>query len=128
MESNNLNALLKGRTLLLEIKSDDSEYRTWIELSLQNAMKPKHPFRTDNYAMISTSPYTNPCKLEDAAFKLRISKFLASDIENEYDPSYDGVGDYIFIESPEKLLEQLKLNNISLCDFVDSSKVEEYPL
>lgn len=128
MENKNLNALLQGRILLLETSADEDEHITWIELSLQDEIKPKYPFRTEHYAMKGMSPYANSCKPEDAAFKLRISIFLRTDIENEYDPSYDGVGDYIFIESLDKLLDYLKLRNINLHEFVDSSKVEGYPL
>lgn len=128
MENKNLNALLQGRILLLEIRSKDDEHITWVELSLQDEMKPNYPFRTDNYAMIGASSYANFCRPEDAAFKLRTSTFLMSDIENECDPSYDRVGDYIFIESLDKLIGYLIINNINLNDFIDSSKVDEYPL
>lgn len=82
MKNKNIDALLRGRTLLLEITHDDVGYRTWIELSLQHNLRPDYPFRTGSYAMLENSPYSNCCVLDIAAFKLRKSSFLASDIEN----------------------------------------------
>lgn len=128
MESKNLNALLQGRILLLETSAEEDEHITWVELSLQDEIKPPYPFRTDHYAMKGMSPYANSCKPEDAAFKLRTSVFLKSDINNEYEPSYDNVGDYILIESMSELLEYLEMHNMNLNDFVDSSSIEGYPL
>ncbi|WP_234300454.1 hypothetical protein [Rahnella aceris] len=128
MKNKSIDALLRGRTLLLEITSDNETYRAWIELSLQDKLKPSYPFRTDSYAMLGHSPYSGYCDLDSAAFKLRKSSFLASDIENEFDPSYDGVENYIEINTLDELNKYLDDNNLSLDDFVDSSDVDDYPL
>jgi hypothetical protein len=128
MKNKNIDALLRGRTLLLEIASDNEICRTWLELSLQDKLKPSYPFRIDDYAMLGYSPYSNYCDLDSAAFKLRKSSFLVSDIENKFDPSYDDVGDYLEINTVDELNKYLDDNNLSLDNFVDSSGVNDYPL
>ena len=128
MKNKNFDALLRGRTLLLEITSDNEICRTWLELSLQDKLKPSYPFRIDDYAMLGHSPYSNCCDLDSAAFKLRKSSFLVSDIENEFDPSYDDVGDYMEINTVDELNKYLDDNDLSLDKFVDSSDVNDYPL
>ncbi|EHB41267.1 hypothetical protein SEENIN0B_01118 [Salmonella enterica subsp. enterica serovar Infantis str. SARB27] len=63
-----------------------------------------------------------------AAFKLRKSSFLASDIENYFDPSYEMVGNYIKLNTIDDLIIYLGENKLSIDDFVDSSQVDDYPL
>ena len=128
MKHKNIDYLLRGRTLLLEVASDSINYRTWVELSLLDELKPIYPFRTDSYAMLGNSPYSNYCDYDLAAFKLRKSSFLASDIENDLEPSYDMVGDYIKLNTVDDLIEYLDENKLSIDDFVDSSYVDDYPL
>ncbi|WP_225975673.1 hypothetical protein [Kosakonia cowanii] len=125
---NNLNKLLSGKTLLKEISPLMPEYRTWVEISLTDELKPSYPFRVDDYAMIGRSPYANQCNKEDAKFKIRISSFLESDIDNEYDPSYDYVGKYETIASLNQLEIKLSDLQVSLEEFIDSSEDDEYPL
>ncbi|WP_338804619.1 hypothetical protein WDV76_04530 [Xenorhabdus griffiniae] len=125
---NNINALLSGRTLLAEIQPKKEEDRSWIEISLQDELKPSYPFRTEPYAMLARSPYANKCDESNAKFKLRISSFLASDIENGFDPSYDSVGDYIKFNSLIELENYLNSINVMLDSFVDSSDDDDYPL
>jgi hypothetical protein len=128
MKNENIDTLLRGRTLLLEVTPDDVDCRTWIELSLQDNLKPDYPFRTESYAMLGNSPYSNSCDLDIAAFKLRKSSFLASDIENEFDPSYDGVGDYLNLDTFDELIKYLAENQFNIDFFTDSSNVDDYPL
>ncbi|WP_249357062.1 hypothetical protein [Citrobacter sp. wls827] len=128
MKHKNIDYLLRGRTLLLEVASDSIDYRTWVELSLLDELKPIYPFRTDNYAMLGNSTYSNYCEYDMAAFKLRKSSFLVSDIENDYDPSYDMVGDYIKLNTVDDLIKYLDENKLSIDDFIDSSHVDDYPL
>ncbi|WP_312605766.1 hypothetical protein, partial [Kosakonia cowanii] len=68
------------------------------------------------------------CNKEDAKFKIRISSFLESDIDNEYDPSYDYVGKYETIASLNQLEIKLSDLQVSLEEFIDSSEDDEYPL
>ncbi|XUA20895.1 hypothetical protein ACQVA2_09105 [Citrobacter sp. OP27] len=128
MKNKSIDALLRGRVLLLEITPDNETCRAWIELSLQDRLKPPYPFRTDDYAILGRSPYSGYCELDSAVFKLRKSSFLVSDIENEFDPSYDGAENYIEIHSLDELNKYLDDNNLYLEDFVDSSDVDDYPL
>ncbi|WP_254656583.1 hypothetical protein [Salmonella enterica] len=128
MKHKNIDSLLRGRTLLLEVVSDSIDYRTWIEVSLLDELKPTYPFRTDSYAMLGNSPYSNCCDYNMAAFKLRKSSFLASDIENYFDPSYEMVGNYIKLNTIDDLIIYLGENKLSIDDFVDSSQVDDYPL
>ncbi|HFQ7061202.1 hypothetical protein [Citrobacter freundii] len=128
MKHKNIDYLLRGRTLLLEVTSDSIDCRTWVELSLLDELKPIYPFRTDNYAMLGNSPYSNYCEYDMAAFKLRKSSFLVSDIENDFDPSYDMVGEYIKLNTVDDLIKYLDENKLSIDDFIDSSHVDDYPL
>lgn len=125
---NNLNKLLSGKILLKEIIPLIPGYRTWVEISLIDELKPSYPFRVDEYAMIGCSPYANECSKDEAKFKLRISSFLASDIDNEYDPSYDHVGKYEIIVSLNELQTRLSTLHINLEQFISSSEDDEYPL
>lgn len=120
--------LLRGRTLLKELKLDNGEYRAWLEISLKDDLKPAYPFRIEPYAMIGQSPYSNICDESNAKFKVRISYFLAEDIANSFDPSYDEVGKYINLNSMEELFDYLIKNNFKLDDFIDSSDADDYPL
>ncbi|MBS5774018.1 MAG: hypothetical protein KHW84_13365 [Enterobacter cloacae] len=104
------------------------EYRTWVEVSLKDELKPSYPLRVDAYAMVGHSPYFNQSNKEDSKFKIRISSFLSSDIENEYDPSYKYVGRYEEISSIDELKTRLSNLNINLEEFVDSSQDTAYPL
>lgn len=128
MKHKNIDHLLRGRTLLLEVASDSIDYRTWVEVSLVDELKPIYPFRTDSYAMLGNSPYSNYCDYDKAAFKLRKSSFLASDIKNDFDPSYDMVGNYIKLNTVDDLIRYLDENKLSIDNFVDSSHVDDYPL
>ncbi|EHL2022076.1 hypothetical protein K2C98_002882 [Shigella flexneri] len=125
---NNLNTLLSGKVLLKEISPLMPGYRTWIEISLIDELKPSYPFRLDEYAMIGHSPYANECNKDEAKFKLRISSFLASDIDNEYVPSYDYVGKYEIIASLNELKTRLSTLHVNLEQFINSSEDDEYPL
>lgn len=125
---NNLDILLSGKCLFKEINPLKDGCKTWVELSLQDNLKPVYPFRTEPYAMIGQASYANKCNKDKARFKLRVSSFLASDIENEYDPSYDFVGKYECIDSLDELGVYLKNIGLELDDFIDSSKDDEYPL
>lgn len=125
---NNLNKLLSGKILLKEISPLMSGYRTWVEISLIDELKPAYPFRVDEYAMIGRSPYANECSKDEAKFKLRISSFLASDIDNEYDPSYEHVGKYEIIVSLNELQTRLSTLHVNLEQFINSSEDDEYPL
>ncbi|EOT2536562.1 hypothetical protein ACLB80_001355, partial [Shigella flexneri] len=102
--------------------------RTWIEISLIDELKPSYPFRLEEYAMIGHSPYANECNKDEAKFKLRISSFLASDIDNEYDPSYDYVGKYEIIASLNELKTRLSTLHVNLEQFINSSEDDEYTL
>ncbi|MFP1764040.1 hypothetical protein [Lonsdalea quercina] len=128
MENKNLINLLQGKTLIKEFNEGDDDYRSWIELSLQDDLKPRYPFRTEPGAMLGGSPYSNSCNESDAKFKLRVSQFLAEDIENELDPSYDRVGSYTYIDSLDELVKQLSKYGVELEDFVEINKVDDYPL
>lgn len=128
MKHKNIDYLLRGRTLLLEVTSDSIDYRTWLEVSLLNELKPIYPFRTESYAMLGSSPYSNYCDYDIAAFKLRKSSFLSSDLDNNLDPSYEMVGDYIKLNTVADLIKYLDENGLPLDDFVDSSNVDDYPL
>ncbi|MEX2940817.1 hypothetical protein [Serratia fonticola] len=125
---NNLDILLSGKCLLKEINSLKDDCRTWVEISLQDNLKPIYPFRTEPYAMVGKSSYANKCDKDEAKFKIRVSSFLSSDIENEYDPSYDFVGKYENIDSLEELDTYLDSIGLKLDDFIDSSRDDEYPL
>lgn len=125
---NNIDKLLSGKTLLREVSPLMPEYRTWVEVSLKDELKPSYPLRVDAYAMVGHSPYFNQSNKEDAKFKIRISSFLSSDIENEYDPSYKYVGRYEEISSIDELKTRLSNLNINLEEFVDSSQDTAYPL
>ncbi|WP_326899388.1 hypothetical protein P8F81_14505 [Kosakonia cowanii] len=124
----NIDKLLSGKTLLREVSPLMPEYRTWVEVSLKDELKPSYPLRVDAYAMVGHSPYFNQSNKEDAKFKIRISSFLSSDIENEYDPSYKYVGRYEEISSIDELKTRLSNLNINLEEFVDSSQDTAYPL
>ncbi|WP_245956763.1 hypothetical protein [Edaphovirga cremea] len=128
MKHESIDSLLRGRTLLLEVAPEDADYRTWIELSLQDELKPAYPFRTDSYAMLGNSPYSNHCDHNIAAFKLRKSSFFASDIENDFDTSYDKVGSYIKLNTLDELIKYLSENKLLIDDFTDSSNIDDYPL
>ncbi|MHA8115688.1 hypothetical protein ACX122_21860 [Kosakonia cowanii] len=124
----NIDKLLSGKTLLREVSPLMPEYRTWVEVSLKDELKPSYPLRVDAYAMVGHSPYFNKCNKEDAKFKILISSFLSSDIENEYDPSYKYVGRYEEISSIDELKTRLSNLNINLEEFADSSQDTAYPL
>jgi len=124
----NIDKLLSGKTLLREVSPLMPEYRTWVEVSLTDELKPSYPLRVDAYAMVGHSPYFNQCNKEHAKFKIRISPFLSSDIENEYDPSYNYVGRYEEVSSIDELNTRLSNLNINLEEFVDSSQDTAYPL
>lgn len=124
----NIDKLLSGKTLLREVSPLMPEYRTWVEVSLKDELKPSYPLRVDAYAMVGHSPYFNQSNKEDAKFKIRISSFLSSDTENEYDPSYKYVGRYEEISSIDELKTRLSNLNINLEEFVDSSQDTAYPL
>ncbi|MGF6437722.1 hypothetical protein [Kosakonia sp. 1610] len=124
----NIDKLLSGKTLLREVSPLMPEYRTWVEVSLKDELKPSYPLRVDAYAMVGHSPYFNQSNKEDSKFKIRISSFLSSDIENEYDPSYKYVGRYEEISSIDELKTRLSNLNINLEEFVDSSQDTAYPL
>ncbi|EOS9081167.1 hypothetical protein ACQEOJ_000927, partial [Shigella flexneri] len=98
------------------------------EISLIDELKPSYPFRLEEYAMIGHSPYANECNKDEAKFKLRISSFLASDIDNEYDPSYDYVGKYEIIASLNELKTRLSTLHVNLEQFINSSEDDEYTL
>jgi len=127
-KQSNIDLLLRGKTLLKEISIRDPSKRQWIELSLQDELKPSYPFRTEPYAMLGHAKYSNKCNIEDAKFKLRVSSFLAEDIENGYDPSYDEVGEYEYYDSIAKLEERLINYHVGLDGFMDASQDDEYPL
>lgn len=124
----NLKRLLSGKILLKEISPLMPGYRTWAEISLIDELKPSYPFRVDEYAMRGHSPYSKECSKDEAKFKLRISSFLASDIDNEYDPSYDHVGKYEIIASLNELQFRLSTLHVNLEQFINSSEDDEYPL
>ena len=124
----NLKRLLSGKILLKEISPLMPGYRKWAEISLIDELKPSYPFRVDEYAMRGHSPYSNVCSKDEAKFKLRISSFLASDIDNEYDPSYDHVGKYEIIASLNELQIRLSILHVNLEQFINSSEDDEYPL
>ncbi|MEI7409829.1 hypothetical protein [Pectobacterium aroidearum] len=128
MENKNLINLLQGKILIKEFNDGDDDYRSWIELSLQDILKPSYPFRTESGAMLGGSPYSNLCNEFDAKFKLRVSHFLAEDIENELDPSYDRVGNYTYLDSVDELIKKLSEYGVKLESFVDINKVDDYPL
>ncbi|MFJ9989409.1 hypothetical protein ACIQSO_01625 [Pseudomonas putida] len=128
MTSKNLENLLKGKTLLKEVKPETLKDRAWIELSLQDHLIPTYPFRAEPYSMIGHSPYTNQCRIEDARFKTRLNIFNIEEIEQDLDPSYDRLGNFKTLESVDELMEFLNENNLTLEDFIDASSVEEYPL
>lgn len=128
MKYKNIDNLLRGRMFLLEVASGSIDYRTWIEVSLVDELKPIYPSRTDSYAMPGNSPYSNYCDYDRTAFKLRKSSFLASDIENDFDPSYDMVENHIKLNTVDDLIRYLDENKLSIDKFVDSSHVDDYPL
>lgn len=66
---NNIDKLLSGKTLLREVSPLMPEYRTWVEVSLKDELKPSYPLRVDAYAMVGHSPYFNQSNKEDAKFK-----------------------------------------------------------
>ncbi|ENX5421858.1 TPA: hypothetical protein SMP81_003766 [Proteus mirabilis] len=128
MNDKNIIVLLKGKTLLKELSLNDEEYRAWLEIVLQDKVKPAYPFRTEPNAMIGHSPYSNICDESKAKFKVRTSYFLTSDIENGFDPSYDRVGKYIYLSSIDELFNYLNAKNLKVDDFIDSSMDDDYPL
>ena len=122
-----LEKLLKGRILVKELFDTTKEKRKWIEIKLHPDCKPSYPFRLPPNSMIGGSPYICAASKQSAKFKLRFSSFNSIDIENEYDPSYDGVGDYIDLPSVEELDNYLQEMSLSLDDFSDSSETQ-YPM
>ncbi|WP_323868505.1 hypothetical protein [Xenorhabdus szentirmaii] len=123
-----IDLLLSGKILLKEIKSPHEDYRTWIDVSLLDNLKPSYPFRTEPYAMLSLSNFSKRYELSKAKFKLRTASFLCSDIENQFDPNYDNVGNYIIINSLEELEAYLVSFNLNINDFTDTSYDDDYPL
>ena len=101
---NNLNTLLSGKVLLKEISPLMPGYRTWIEISLIDELKPSYPFRLDEYAMIGHSPYANECNKDDY------------------------VGKYEIIASLNELKTRLSTLHVNLEQFINSSEDDEYPL
>lgn len=128
MNDKNIIFLLKGKTLLKELSLNDEEYIAWLEIVLQDKVKPAYPFRTEPNAMIGHSPYSNICDESEAKFKVRTSYFLTSDIENGFDSSYDRVGKYIYLSSIDELFNYLNAKNLKFDDFIDSSMDDDDPL
>ena len=128
MTKNNIMLLLQGQSLLKEIDSERDEYRAWVEVALQDDFKPAYPFRTEPYAMIGHSAYFNSCHESEAKFKIRTVYFLRDDIENNYDPCYDQVGEYIKLNSIDILISYLQDHGLQLDYFLPSSIVDDYPL
>jgi len=124
----NIELLLKGKILLKEIEPESNKFRTWIEILLQDDLQPAYPMRTEPYAMLGHSKYQNTCNPDKARFKVRVASFLVSDIENDFDPSYDWVSDFQHINSTEELKDYLKKYNLNIEDFSDASFDDEYPL
>ncbi|MCG8709102.1 hypothetical protein JHU04_002334 [Brenneria sp. 4F2] len=110
------------------MKTENTDDRAWIELSLQDELKPSHPFRTEPGSMLGHSPYANLCNESVARFKLRTSYFLAKEIECGLDPSYDRVGSYIYLNSQDELIAKLSTYSLGLNDFIDANKTDDYPL
>lgn len=124
---NNIDLLLKGSILVRELPDASEDTRTWIEVMVDRDDIPPYPFRTPPYAMTHLSPYLPSAESKTAKFKVRISTFNASDIENNLDPSYDQIGTYRVCETLDDLVEYLSQHMVSIDDFVCSSSTE-YPL
>ncbi len=65
----NYDYLYKGDIFVQRINLDDSNYYTWVEIRY-------------DYNLYQ--------------FKMRISSFMKEDIDNEWDPNYDKVGQFKF--------------------------------
>jgi hypothetical protein len=102
IHSKNFLYLLRGGSLVLEIVSDNSLERTWVELELLNR------------------DLLPDCPLEKAAFTLRYATYWAEDIANDYDLSEDKIGKYIEIPSILDLDDFLKRKKLTIDDFTNS--------
>ena len=129
---NNTQLLLTGCILIKEITSDQDKKNgliRWAEISLYGGKeKRNYFFRVDNYAMLKGSSYFRELDAKNALFRTRISSFLKSDIDNEYDPSYGGVGNYTEVVGISNLEVLLQENGLEINQFVDSSSIDSYPL
>lgn len=123
---NNLEKILTGRILVLEIPSKNPKKRKWIEILLHHDDLPSYPLRVPPHGTTSLSEYQSKASL-NSRFKFRKCSFNADDIEQGYDPSYEGVEEYHIVETYEKLNEVLIANGVEIENFVDSL-ASDYPL
>lgn len=112
MQQDNLTLLLQGNILIKELISNDKKFRTWIEIDLQPQVNPLLTFVDGGYMMVDRSNFANAykkktCEKSKAKFKVRYNSFLIDDIENGYDPCYDWVGEYEYIDSIDDLFSYL---------------------
>ncbi|WP_046226999.1 hypothetical protein [Paenibacillus dauci] len=128
MITQSLELLLKGKILLKEITPVDANSITWMEVRLQSGCLPAYPLRTEPGAMIAFSPYQPSVTIEQACFQVRQASFDRADIEDELEPSYDRVGEYIQIANWQDLQEYLGHYDLMIDDFIDSRHVDKYPL
>ncbi|BDR55773.1 hypothetical protein [Xylocopilactobacillus apis] len=122
-----LDLLLKGNSVIKEIPSNNPDDVMWLEISLQDDLKPTYSFRRDHYARVEPN-FFNSCPIEKAKFKLRESAFIRSDLEQGFDPSYERVGQFFYLNSLAELEDYLKNRNLDLDRFQSVSEVELYPL
>ncbi|OCG57238.1 hypothetical protein A9G41_04110 [Gilliamella sp. Nev5-1] len=54
------------------------------------------------------------CEKSEAKFKVRQNSFLMEDIENGFDPCYEWVGEFKYINSIDDLFSYLAKNNLNL--------------
>lgn len=133
MQQDNLTRLLQGNVLVKELISNDKKFRTWIEISLQSQVNPLFTLVNGRYTIKRESYVSNPykkktCEKSEAKFRVRQNSFLVEDIENGYDPCYDWVGKFEYIDSIDDLFSYLAKNNLNLDDFVAPTWDNDYPL
>lgn len=133
MQQDNLTLLLQGNILIKELISNDKKFRTWIEIDLQPQVDPLLTLVNGHYIIKRVSNFSNSykkktCEKSEAKFRVRYNSFLVEDIENGYDPCYDWVGEFEYIDSIDDLFSYLAKNNLNLDDFVKPTWDNDYPL
>jgi hypothetical protein len=133
MQKDNLTHLLKGCVLVKELISNDKRFRTWLEISLQIQVDPSFTLVKGRLVMDWDENFLPEhkkkiCEKSEAKFKVRQNSFLIEDIENGFDPSYEWVGEFKYINSIDDLFSYLAKNNLNLDDFELPTWDNDYPL
>ncbi|BDR57679.1 hypothetical protein [Xylocopilactobacillus apicola] len=78
-----LDLLLKGNSVIKEIPSNNPDDVMWLEISLQDDLKPTYQFRHDYYARVELN-FFNSCPIEKAKsiYKIRFKTRILSELVN----------------------------------------------